>query len=127
MAQLDGTYRCLSAVIDGKPLDASIAGQLQLTLDGELYRTAKGSQTLFEGRYSVNHETFPWRIDITAIEGPHANQTAQGLIQAKDQVLTICHTMPGQARPSELASHAGSGAQLVVWERVKEVVADRPE
>jgi uncharacterized protein (TIGR03067 family) len=125
MTTIDGTYRCLSAVIDGKPLDASVAGQLQLTLDGELYRTSKGPQTLFEGRFAVNHETFPWRIDITAIEGPHATQTAQGLIQAKDQLLTICHTMPGQARPSELASHAGSGAQLVVWERMKEVVADR--
>lgn len=118
MSQLDGIYRCLSAVVDGKPLDPSVVSQLQMTLDGELYRTAKGPQTLFEGRFAVNHETFPWRIDITAIDGPHAGQTAQGLIRLEDRSLTICHTMPGQPRPSDFVSEAGSGAQLVVWEPV---------
>ena len=118
MSQLDGTYRCLSAVLDGRPLDAAVAEQLQLTLDGDLYRTSKGSQTLFAGRYAVNHETFPWRIDITAIDGPHAGQTAQGLVRREDRSLRICHTMPGQKRPGDFVSEATSGAQLVVWQRI---------
>ena len=118
MNQINGTYRCLSAVIDGKPLDASIVEQLQLTLSGELYRTAKGPQTLFEGRFRIDTAAEPWRIDITAIDGPFAGRSAEGLVQADGDRLTLCHTMPGQPRPSEFASPEKSGAQLVVWQRM---------
>ena len=117
MHDLTGIYRCLSAVIDGKPLDPSIVEQLQLTLDGELYRTAKGPQTLFEGRFHVDETKAPWEIDITAVDGPFAGRSALGLVQNEPDKVTLCHTMPGQSRPSEFSSAAGSGAQLVVWQR----------
>lgn len=118
MHDISGTYRCLSAILDGKPLDESVAAQLQLTLDDQLYRTAKGAQTLFEGRFAIDSQSQPWRIDIKAIDGPFAGQSAEGLVQVDGHSLTLCHTMPGQSRPLEFASAAGSGAQLVVWQRI---------
>lgn len=117
MSQFDGTYRCLGATIDGKPLDANVVEQLQLTLDGEMYRTAKGAQTLFEGRFQISADVTPWHIDIAAVEGPFAGRSAEGLVQSDGDRLTLCHTMPGQSRPTALASVEGSGAQLVVWQR----------
>ena len=118
MNSIDGTYRCLSAVIDGKPLAGTVVAQLRLTLDGEVYRTAKGPQTLFEGRYRIDTAATPWQIDITAIDGPFAGKSAQGLVQVDGDRLTLCHTMPGQPRPSELHSAEGSGVQLVEWQRM---------
>jgi uncharacterized protein (TIGR03067 family) len=113
-----GTYRCLSAIVGGQPLDATVAAQLRLTLDGELYRTAKGPQTLFEGQFRIDTAATPWRIDITAIDGPFTGRSAEGLVQVDGDRLTLCHTMPGQPRPAEFSSRENSGAQLVVWQRV---------
>ena len=118
MATIDGIYRCLSATISGKPLDAAVADQLRLTLDGELYRTVKGAQTLFEGRFRIDRGVTPWQIDITAIDGPFAGQSAEGLVEIDGDTLTLCHTMPGQKRPAEFASDEANGAQLVVWIKV---------
>jgi uncharacterized protein (TIGR03067 family) len=117
MQDYSGTYRCLSAVIDGRPLEPSVTAQLQLTLDGELYRTAKGLQTLFAGRFRIDTAVSPWQIDITAIDGPFAGRSALGLVQRDGDKLTLCHTMPGQARPGEFSSPEGSGVQLVVWQQ----------
>ncbi len=119
MATVDGIYRCLSAVISGKPLEASVAEQLQLTLDGDLYRTAKGPQTLFEGRFHIDEAKTPWQIDITALEGPFALKSAEGLVRADDDTLTLCHTMPGQPRPGEFESTIANAAQLVVWQKAR--------
>jgi uncharacterized protein (TIGR03067 family) len=118
VSNLDGIYRCLSATISGKPLDAAVVEQLQLTLDGELYRTVKGAQTLFEGRFRIDRALTPWQIAITAIDGPFAGKSAEGLVELDGDTLTLCHTMPGQSRPTEFASSEANGAQLVVWTKV---------
>ena len=115
MSEFDGTYRCLSAITAGRRLGAEVEQQLQLTLDGELYRTSKGPQTLFEGRFRIDESKSPWQIDITAVDGPFAGKSAQGLVNIEDDVLTICHTMPGQPRPTEFVSSEANGAHLVGW------------
>jgi uncharacterized protein (TIGR03067 family) len=118
VSAFDGVYRCLSATIGGKPLESAVAEQLQLTLDGEVYRTANGLQTLFAGRFQIDKSSVPWKIDITAVDGPFAGKSAEGLVQMDGDTLTLCHTMPGQPRPSGFVSSEINAAQLVAWQRM---------
>jgi hypothetical protein len=50
---LQGTWTCVSAVVDGKPLSAKVAGELRLTLTADRYRTERGDEVLFDSTYRL--------------------------------------------------------------------------
>ena len=57
--------------------------------------------------------TFPTRY------GDIKGQTALGIYKIEDDLLTICRTTPGGARPTEFASKPGSGHTLMTYSREK--------
>lgn len=116
---LKGTWTCVSGVIDGKPLPDETARQLRLVLTDDLYTTTRGDQTLFEGKYTLEPNTSPKRIDIRSEEGENAGKSAQGIYKIEGDTHTICYTMPGHERPKDFASAVGSGAFLIVWKKAK--------
>ena len=117
MTLLVGSYRCLSAIVDGKPLPAGVIDQLKLTLTEDRYKTERGEQVLFESTYSLDTSALPWKMDILGTEGPNAGKAGLGICSLEGEIFTLCHTMPGGERPGEFESPAGSGAYLIVWER----------
>ena len=47
-------------------------------------------------------------------EGDLVGKEAQGIIKWTNELLTICYTMPGKARPTSFESISGSGAQKIL-------------
>jgi uncharacterized protein (TIGR03067 family) len=118
--KLAGTWACVSGVNDGKALAEETARNLRLTLTkGGGYKTERGTQVLFDSTYKVDAGRRPKHIDLIGTEGENKGKAAPGIYALDGDTLTICYTMPGKERPRELASKPGSGATLVVWQRLK--------
>jgi uncharacterized protein (TIGR03067 family) len=118
--KLPGIWTCASATRDGKPFGEETVKQLRLTLTKKGgYKTERGKQVLFDSIYKLEADKKPKQIDLIATEGENKGKAAQGIYKLEADTLTICYTMPGNERPKEFASTAGSGATLVVWKRSK--------
>src|SRR5215813_7361889 len=114
---LKGTWACLAATVDGKPLPKDTTDLLSLTLSENRYKTEKGSQVLFDSSFTVDPSASPKQINMVGTEGDMAGKEAQGIYSLENDVLRICYVMPGLPRPKEFQSQAGSKAFLVSWKR----------
>jgi uncharacterized protein (TIGR03067 family) len=115
--RLPGVWNCVSAIRDGKPLPEETVKALRLTLTTDKYKTELGQQVLFESTYRVDAAKKPKQIDIIGTEGANAGKSGQGIYLLEGNQFTLCHTMPGQERPTEFVSKPGSGVTLAVWKR----------
>jgi len=119
--RLIGTWRCVSAVVNGKPLPDAMVKQLKLTLTRNGYKTERADEVLFDSTYTLDAKPTPAHIDIVGTEGDAAGKIAPGIYSLeKDggrQVLKICYVMPGGERPNAFESAADSNAFFATWER----------
>jgi len=115
--RLAGSWKCLSATVNGKALPAETVGQLQLNLTTNRYQTKKGEQVLFDSVYSLDASKRPKEINITGTEGDLAGKAAQGIYEINGDTLDLCYTMPGKDRPKGFDSIEGSEVHLTVWKR----------
>jgi uncharacterized protein (TIGR03067 family) len=116
--ELIGVWKCVSAMRDGNPLPEAIVQELRLTLTDDRYKTERGQQVLFDSTYRIDAAKKPKQIDMIGTEGANAGKAAQGIYLLEGDKLTLCYTMPGQDRPADFTSKAGSGATLAVWQRM---------
>jgi uncharacterized protein (TIGR03067 family) len=116
--RLSGTWSCVSATVDGKPLPEDTVKLLRLTLAGNKYQTRKGDDVLFDSSYTVDPSTNPKRINILGTEGALAGKEALGSYLLKGDTLRICYILTGETRPTAFESPIGSGAYLLLWKRV---------
>jgi uncharacterized protein (TIGR03067 family) len=112
-----GTWGCVSAVVDGKPLGDETAKQLVLTLTAERYKTERAGQVLFDSTYSIDASKNPAQIDMIGTEGDLKGKPALGILKLDGDSLTMCYTMPGKERPAAFESQPQTGVFLVVWKR----------
>jgi len=116
---LVGSWTCLSATIDGRPLVPDTAQELRLTLTADRYKTERGNQVLFDSTYQVDASKTPAQIDMIGTEGDLKGKVAPGILKLDGDTLTMCYVMPGKDRPTAFDSQPNSGATLAVWKRVK--------
>jgi len=117
--QIIGTWKCISATIDGRPLAGDTAGQLRLTLTADRYKTERGDQVLFDSTYTIDAAKSPAQIDMIGTEGDLKGKTAPGILKLDGDALTICYVMPGKERPKTFESEPQSGVFLVTWNRAQ--------
>ena len=114
---LSGTWSCLSATVDGKPLPKETTDLLRLTLTQNRYKTEKGLEVLFDSTYTIDPAKAPKQINMVGTEGDLAGKQAQGIYTVNSDLLQICYVMPGSPRPERFESPTGSKAFLVMWKR----------
>lgn len=116
---LVGSWTCVSATIDGRPLAQDTAKELRLTLTADRYKTERGEQVLFDSTYKVNASKTPAEIDMIGTEGDLNGKIAPGILKLDGDTLTMCYVMPGKDRPAAFDSQPNSGATLAVWKRMR--------
>jgi uncharacterized protein (TIGR03067 family) len=115
-----GEWSCVSAVIDGNPLDEKVAAMLTLKMTAERYRTERDGVVLFDSSYTLDESREPKRIEMIGTEGEFAGKVAMGIYAIEGEIMKMCYTMPGGERPGEFESVAGSGRFMIVWKRIKD-------
>jgi uncharacterized protein (TIGR03067 family) len=115
--RLEGSWSCVSATVNGKPLSDATIGRLRLTLTNDRYKTQRGDEVLFDSTYTTDSSKKPHHIDLVGTEGDLTGKKAQGIYAVHGDVLEICYTMPGKKRPVAFESQPESGAHFIVWKR----------
>jgi uncharacterized protein (TIGR03067 family) len=117
--QIIGSWKCVSATIDGRPLAGDTVGQLRLTMTADRYKTERGDQVLFDSTYTIDTGKQPAQIDMVGTEGDLKGKAAPGILKLDGDALTICYVMPGKERPKTFKSEPQSGVFLVTWKRAQ--------
>jgi uncharacterized protein (TIGR03067 family) len=114
---LEGTWACVSATVDGNVLPNETASLLRLVLTADGYKTLKGSDVLFDSSYTTNASADPKQINMVGTEGDLKGKEARGIYALEGDSLRICYRMPGMERPDAFVSAPGSKTYLVLWKR----------
>jgi uncharacterized protein (TIGR03067 family) len=112
-----GQWRCISATIDGKPLNDKKRDELSLTITKDRYKTEDAKEALFDSVYSINSSTRPAQITLIGTEGDLTGKEAKGIFEVSGDLLLLCYTMPDKPAPVSFQSAPGSGAYFLVWKR----------
>ena len=59
-------------------------------------------------------------MDIKGTEGPNKGKTFLAIYELKDDKLTICYDLSGEARPTEFKTKPDTKLFLVTYERKKD-------
>jgi len=118
-SRMTGTWSCVAATINGKPLADTTVKKLRLTMTGTRYKTERTDEVLFDSTYRLDTTKAPMHINMVGTEGDLAGKEAHGIIAVEGDTLKICYTMPGKPRPGSFASATNSEAYLIIWKREK--------
>jgi uncharacterized protein (TIGR03067 family) len=78
-----------------------------------------GDKVMRRGIITLDSSRSPKAINTWDSDGPHEDETVPGIYQLDGDTLKLCFAMPGEKRPSEFTTKAGTGAFLVVYKRKK--------
>jgi uncharacterized protein (TIGR03067 family) len=114
---LQGTWKVVSLVNDGKEVPADKIRGARLTFEGDRY-TLKGGEEGFRGTFKLDASQKPRRIDTTFLaEDDREKGKAWGIYELDGKRLRITWSQESGNRPREFASKPESGTRSMVLER----------
>jgi uncharacterized protein (TIGR03067 family) len=117
--KLQGKWTATSGVIDGNEIPKDqIKGDMTLTFSGDKYTWAAGTDH-GGGTFKLDPSKKPMAMDAVPSDGPVKGQTVEEIYEIDGDTLKICFVMPGNKRPAEFKSEAGSGHFLFTYKRAK--------
>jgi uncharacterized protein (TIGR03067 family) len=116
LERLQGTWRPVSLVTSGKPLDAAFLAYGSRTQTGNETRVVFGGQTIVHALMNLDELASPVAIDYLNIgKGPRA--ISLGILDWIGDDLRVCMAKAGETRPSDFSCDPGSGRTLSRWRR----------
>ena len=115
-----GTWRLSSKEEDGKKFSEEEIKDIIGTGDGlGNFSVRRGDKVIGEATVKLDPTKKPKRIDVSFTEGKHKGQTLLGIYEIEDDAFRVCIARPGDERPTEFSTKAGSGRTLIVYKREK--------
>ena len=112
--RLQGTWKVVSMVTDGKEVPAEKIKEARLTIAGNRYML-KGTAEDFRGAFKINENKTPKQIDTTFLgEDNKERGTALGIYELQGRKLKISWRQEKGERPTELVSKPDSGVRSMV-------------
>jgi uncharacterized protein (TIGR03067 family) len=118
LEQFQGAWVRVSKELNGEKLQVT---KTIITFNGDKFETVTDGKAVESGTVKVDSSKKPKTYSAT-ITGQFAEKgdTYNGIYEVNGDRLTTCvNTNEGKEAPSEFASKAGTGHQLIVWKRVK--------
>src|SRR6266496_3416991 len=119
--RLSGTWQLTRAVVNGKPVPASVLRNTILITDHNTFRfpKASGVGTHPAGHFTVNPNTTPKEVNSIAEGGPNAGELTPGIYEILDaNHKRACWGPLGGPRPTEFESLPGSKRILQYWKKI---------
>jgi len=115
LAEFQGEWRMVSGVMNGQAMDQSTLQWVRRITQGNEIAVIAGPQTLMKMTFTVDPSTSPQSIDYVNTAGSNKGKTQLGIYQFDGDLLTVCVSAPGAARPTTFTSEKGAGRTLTVW------------
>ena len=115
---VQGNWKLVAGIRDGKPLVGADLGT-KLTIQGDRFSFAEGSQTASSGTFKLDEAARPKTIDIAYDAGANQGKTSLGIYEVRaGNRHRLCLAPPGAARPTKFESKPGSGYTFEEWEKI---------
>ena len=114
--RLMGKWTLVSAVHNGEELPSDQARDLRLELTDKLFRSNLPSRLFGEATYTLDPSQEPRWMDVIS-PGDFGEHVCRGIYRIEGEQLTLCHSWPGDERPTRFESRPGSNTNLTRWRR----------
>jgi uncharacterized protein (TIGR03067 family) len=115
--EIEGEWRMLSAVFDGKPMADDMVKWCTRTTRGDHTVVMAGPQTMLDATFSLDSSKTPRAIDYVNLHGAAKGNRQLGIYELDGDRLSICMSPPGKPRPTTFDSSPRDGRSLTVWTR----------
>lgn len=118
-ARLQGQWKFVSMEVEGRKKPDTDFGKYTAVFQGNLFTVREKDKIAAQSSFTLDPSKRPRSIDLSATL-EHKGRLIRGIYTLEDDRLTICDrgAERGQ-RPSEFATHPGTGLVLIVLERAR--------
>jgi uncharacterized protein (TIGR03067 family) len=113
--EIEGDWAMVSAVLDGKPLAPDMVKWCKRITRGNVTQILAGPQSMLDAEFTLDASHTPGHIDYVNRSGKNKGKGQAGIYDIAGDVLRICMSAPGDARPAEFSSTRGDGRSFTVW------------
>jgi uncharacterized protein (TIGR03067 family) len=115
--EIQGRWRLIHELNDGKEMPAEEASKTRLTFDAAgKWKVEFDGKVVGEGTFTLNTTTRPKTIDYAFTQGEDKGKTFTAIYKLDGDSYTHCGVLKG-ARPKSFESRPGSGQTLSVFRR----------
>jgi uncharacterized protein (TIGR03067 family) len=115
--ELEGEWKMVSGILDGRVLDASMVRWVKRINEGNMTTVTAGPQTMLKAEFTVSGSGSLKTIDYVHLAGANKGKIQLGIYTLDGKELRIFMAAAGAARPVAFPSSAGWGETLTVWTR----------
>lgn len=124
LEKLEGKWRFVAIVSEGKGIPEDVVKAARLTISGKRFTLQMNTET-HTGIITLNPSAYPKTIDVTYNSGPERGKKALGIYELEYSKLKVCMGIVGATRPAKFESKPQSGHVLETLVREKPT-AQRP-
>lgn len=114
-----GTWAVKAITRNGEAVPDEAVQKLSLVIKGNERVVKDGDEVKSKGTFTIDATKKPKQMDVTVTDGPLAGKTYPGVYELKDDTFTLCLTLEGDERPTDLTAKEGSGRLLQVFVKAK--------
>jgi uncharacterized protein (TIGR03067 family) len=115
--EFEGEWRMIYASIDGHPMDESLVKWVKRVTQGNHTTVYAGPQVMMKVDFTSDPSKSPKAIDYVNTAGSNKGKTQYGIYEFEGDILKLCVSAPGAARPTRFQSAQGDRSMLTVWKR----------
>ena len=118
LTKLQGNWAARKIVRDGQELPAFMLATARRSATGNEVSISVGGVLITRAMVRIDESAQPIQIDYLNLEGPAKGSVQQGIMEWRDGGACFCMGAPGQQRPTDFESLAGSCRTLSVWMKI---------
>ncbi len=121
--KLQGNWKVVSAIDNGKPVPEGDTKNLKLVIEGDRWTWfGPGQRDTLTGTQKLDPAKMPRTIDIEVTEGAGKGLRLLGIYELDGDNYKVCFSLPktDPQRPKDFSAKAGTDRLLFVFRRVKE-------
>jgi uncharacterized protein (TIGR03067 family) len=115
--EFEGEWRMISGTMDGHPMEKSLLKWVKRVTQGNQTTVYAGPQVMMQVEFTSDSSKSPKTIDYLNTAGSNTGKPQHGIYAIEKDLLKVCVSAPGTARPTQFQSAPGDGRTLTVWKR----------